>query len=162
MTTPDRPTGLAAIRARFGNPLDFASNPTAWERTMIASRALVTPLPYAHGAATITHVRAHHLIAPELTAALQACLDAGVPLERMRYSGCYNWRPKRGGSQLSLHTWGLAVDIEPAANPRGERWRDDGKRLHPSIIETFIKRRWVWGNEFSTPDPMHFQWASGY
>jgi len=65
-------------------------------------------------------------------------------------------------AQLSLHTWGIAVDLEPAENPLGEPWADDGRRLHPAIIDTFKKRGWFWGGEFEkTLDPQHFQWAAG-
>lgn len=64
---------------------------------------------------------------------------------------------------MSTHTWGIAVDIEPAGNPMGETWQDDGVRMDPRIIEIFEARGWSWGGRFSgTPDPMHFQWASGY
>jgi len=97
-----------------------------------------------------------------LVATFQACLVAGVPLQRMKYGGCYQWRPKWMAAQLSLHTWGIAVDLEPAENPLGEPWADDGRRLHPAIIDTFKKRGWFWGGEFEkTLDPQHFQWAAG-
>jgi hypothetical protein len=34
-----------------------------------------------------------------------------------RYGGCYNDRLKRGGTKASMHAYGLAIDINPAANP---------------------------------------------
>jgi len=52
--------------------------------------------------------------------------------------------------------------LEPAENPLGEPWADDGRCLHPAIIDTFKKRGWFWGGEFEkTLDPQHLQWATG-
>ncbi len=30
-----------------------------------------------------------------------------------RYGGCYNNRPMRGGTALSMHAWGIALDFDP-------------------------------------------------
>lgn len=32
------------------------------------------------------------------------------------FGGCFNHRPMRGGSQLSMHSWGIAVDLDPERN----------------------------------------------
>lgn len=161
--TVTRPHGLAAIRETFGDPRPFANDKGGWERHALAYRPLRTPLPYAYDRdVVITRVRAHRLIVDELVAALAECLDAGVPAARLVYGGCYVWRPMRGGTKLSTHTWGIAVDLDPANNPQGTAWRDDGVMLDRRIIETFLRRGWKSGDDFSTPDPQHFQFASGY
>ncbi|MCO5762322.1 MAG: M15 family metallopeptidase [Chromatiaceae bacterium] len=33
-----------------------------------------------------------------------------------RYGGCYNNRPMRGGTALSMHAWGIALDFDPSRN----------------------------------------------
>jgi hypothetical protein len=33
-----------------------------------------------------------------------------------QFGGCFNHRPMRGGSTLSMHSWGIAVDLDPVNN----------------------------------------------
>ena len=46
--------------------------------------------------------------------------DLGINL----FGGCYNCRPIRGGTRCSTHSWGIAIDFDPARN----RLRWDHKR----------------------------------
>lgn len=161
---PTRPNGSQELRTVFGDPMPFVNDKPTWESQALTTQQLTTPLIYAYAQdQSITRVRAHRLLADHLAATLQACVSKGVPRERMKYGGCYVWRAKRTATgQLSLHTWGVAVDLEPAENPLGEPWVDDGKRLDARIIATFKDMGWFWGGEFQgTKDPQHFQWATG-
>lgn len=133
----------------------------AWEAAILVLRPLPRPLLYAYGPQQVTRIRAHRLVADQLVASLMACLDAGVPLSRLVYGGCYVWRAKRGNPrQLSTHTWGIAVDLDPANNPMGRRWRNHGAMLDERIVTTFLAHGWTWGDSFN--DPQHFQCCSGY
>lgn len=49
--------------------------------------------------------------------------DLGLHL----YGGCYNLRRKRGGRSLSMHSWGIALDMDPGRNRLD--WGADRARL---------------------------------
>jgi hypothetical protein len=62
------------------------------------------------------------------------------------------WDVKR---PLSLHAWGIAIDINPTTNPFGSKGTENQKEL----AKYFEEYCWEWGGRWKTPDPMHFQWA---
>src|SRR5215469_13894828 len=113
--TPIRPNGLNAVIATFGDPRPFVDSKDQWEQQSLILVPLGNSLIYAYDPTLkVARVRAHRLIAQHLADTLDACLTAGVPTSRLKYGGCYVWRPKRTAAELSLHTWGIAVDLEPA------------------------------------------------
>jgi hypothetical protein len=160
---PERPKGLNEVVHVFGDPRPLVNSKSEWERESLTTVLLKHPLVYAYDTnQRIQRVRAHTLLAQHLADTLDKCIEAGVSADRLKYGGCYAWRAKRTSAQLSLHTWGIAVDLEPGENPLGEVWKDDGKRLLPQIIATFKAEGWFWGGDFQgTKDPQHFQWATG-
>ncbi len=59
--------------------------------------------------------------------------------------------------ELSLHSYGIAVDFDPTLNPWGKKKGViDGK---PEFVREFQKRGWVWGGGWKPKyrDSMHFQ-----
>src|SRR5260221_7369782 len=124
---PPRPNGYAEVVATFGNPLDYLNFKAGWEREALVSLHLPRPLLYAYDRSRrVSVVRAHRLIAQHLVDTLMACLDAGVPVERMAYGGTYCWRAQRGAAVFSMHTFWIAIDIQTGAKPMGKAWVDDG------------------------------------
>jgi hypothetical protein len=91
-------------------------------------------------------------------------------LERHRYvihpeqTGGYNCRAITGGTKPSLHSYGIAVDVNWLINPRVRPLRTDMPR---AMIDEILairtsngKQAWQWGGDFggsTIPDPMHFQ-----
>jgi len=58
------------------------------------------------------------------------------------FGGCLNVRKMRGGSSWSMHSWGIAIDFDPARNQL--RWGRDKARL----AQPDCKRFWqIWEDE---------------
>lgn len=76
------------------------------------------------------------------------------------FGGSFNFRFKRSGKSLSLHSWGCAVDFDPANNALG----DNTPAMPMWVVNIFEKHGWTWGGTFrgNNIDAMHFQYASGY
>jgi hypothetical protein len=68
----------------------------------------------------------------------------------------YNYRSVRGGGGLSLHSYGIAIDVNPQSNGQGSGRGD----IPQSIIDVFHKNGFQWGGDWEgrTNDPMHFEW----
>ncbi len=75
------------------------------------------------------------------------------------FGGCFAYRPQRTGSKLSTHSWGIAIDLNPATNQQGS----DGN-MDPKLVEIFRCARFQWGGDWKgkARDPMHFQFCTGY
>lgn len=103
-------------------------------------------------------VRCHRIIFPQLSGALGEIQDVGLASEIRpgEYAGCYVPRfidrdPRRG---LSMHAFGLAVDLNVSTNGLGTRGD-----IHPDVVAIFQKWGFTWGGVWSRPDPMHFELA---
>jgi hypothetical protein len=103
------------------------------------------------------------MVVPYLRAALIEVMHAGLaealdPADFQIAGGCYNPRFNRGGDpgySLSRHSWGIAIDFNPSANPYGA-----APTLSPGIVEIFKRWGFSWGGNWSVPDGMHFEWWS--
>jgi len=87
-----------------------------------------------------------------LKAAFVNLIKTGCVKELKTWDGCFNIRNKRSGGTPSLHSWGVAVDVNAAWN-----------RFHapPTLSERFVgcfvDAGFDWGGDWSRPDGMHFQ-----
>lgn len=74
------------------------------------------------------------------------------------FDGSYNYRPVRGGSRPSCHSFGAAIDLDAEQNPMNSRGYKG--TMSPIVINAFKREGWFWGGDFkSRKDPMHFQAA---
>ena len=72
----------------------------------------------------------------------------------------FNLRSKRHGGGLSLHSWGIAIDINPDRNPyqRGN-YGPPQTDIPGEVIEIFKKYGFFWGGDWpGERDAMHFEW----
>lgn len=52
-----------------------------------------------------------------------------------KFGGCYNFRKMRGGSSYSMHSWGIAVDLDPESNQL--RWGRDRAKFAQSEYDAW-------------------------
>jgi hypothetical protein len=121
-----------------------------WERTWIRRERIVQ----------LGKVACNRRMLPDLRAAMEELTRRGLgrlvdTADFRAEGGCWNPRIIRfGGSQLSAHTWGAAIDINVAANPLGAAPRQD-----PRLVEVMERHGFTWGGRWLRPDGAHFQWA---
>lgn len=136
-----------------------------WEATNIVRVTLPAPLGLSFMRAQATRVAVHRKAAESLTAALMEIHDAGLWGFLDPFAGGYEFRRISGSTRLSLHSLGLAVDFDPAANPY--RGNPDESRFGRSgegraVVRLFELYGWYWGGRFKDrPDAQHFQFATG-
>lgn len=90
-----------------------------------------------------------------LEKALRLLIARGLAKELVEWGGCYNFRAQRGGSSLSLHSWGIAVDVNPKTNALGKT-----PTLSREFVACFKEAGFDWGGEWQRKDGMHFQLAA--
>jgi len=87
-----------------------------------------------------------------LTRAFEALIKTGAVDDLKTWDGCFNIRSKRGSGTPSLHSWGVAIDINAAWNRMGVK-----PTLPQSVVACFKDAGFDWGGDWSSPDGMHFQ-----
>lgn len=104
-------------------------------------------------------VTCHRVMLPQLRAALTEIVQRGLSekIDPEAYGGCYVPRfigrdPRRG---LSLHTWGIALDVNVAGNQRGTAGEIDR-----TVVAIFKSWGFAWGGDWQWTDPMHFELAA--
>jgi hypothetical protein len=88
-------------------------------------------------------------------------------------AGGYNWREIHGTRQLSYHSWGLAIDLQPKHSggqavywlwerPRNEDWMliplEQRWKPPDRVIESFEREGFIWGGKWPLYDNMHFEY----
>lgn len=83
-----------------------------------------------------------------------------------KFAGCYNYRLMRGGSSLSMHSYGIAIDLDPENNSFGDRTPRFAQ--FPEVLKAFADEGAVWGGDWNGNkdtlderrcDGMHWQFA---
>jgi peptidoglycan L-alanyl-D-glutamate endopeptidase CwlK len=129
----------------------------------------LTTIPWlprsAHASVRITRING---IDRQL-AAISAELDQ-LPAEDKKFvlktGGTFNWRPIAGSDQLSAHSFGIAIDIDPDYSDYW-RWNKAGdsekpipyrNRIPHRIVEIFERHGFIWGGKWYHYDTMHFEY----
>lgn len=97
--------------------------------------------------------------------AMEEALTSMGYLPKSRWA--YNCRKIADSSSYSLHSAGIAIDIDPNENPysAGDRHSGTIKANHVAAVlavrNSAGRSVWSWGGNWSTPDRMHFQLDQG-
>jgi hypothetical protein len=132
---------------------------------------VVIDLPYPMRLAwdkskTVTKMRCHKLVADNFKQAFKEILahygitkikELGIDL----FGGCFNYRPMRGGSSLSRHSWGIAIDLDPERNGLKTKWKDCqfSKAEYSKLHQIFEKNGFFNYGKVKDYDAMHFEIA---
>lgn len=75
--------------------------------------------------------------------------------ELKTWDGCFNIRKKRGLNSMSLHSWGIACDLNSFENQLNQI-----PKLSSGFVKCFTDAGFDWGGEWQRLDGMHMQLAS--
>jgi len=141
------------LKARFGEfavrlPIgaDWVTPDPAWVARNI--RSATVPI--------LGRVTCHRKMIPALRRALADVRRRGLAhlVDPGDYAGCYAPRRIPTSGTLSLHAWGLAVDLNASRNPQGSPPHQD-----PRLVRIMERHGFSWGGRWPTvPDGMHFEY----
>lgn len=145
----------------YGNPRGPNGKASAkWRRENLV--LIQCPWILRYDGKPVRGIRIHRACADSLSRVLEAiwerCGRSQAEIDRIGmsvYGGSFNFRTMRGGRALSMHSYGCAVDFDPARNGLGDKTPAMDRR----VIEEFEREGWEWGGHWRRTDGMHFQAA---
>lgn len=150
----------------YGDPRGENGNVNhAWVAANIVRVAAPWQMVTAWDGRPVSAVQVHRLCADSLRRVFAAIWLAAKKNQATiefwgmdKFAGGYNYRLMRGGNQLSMHSWGCAVDFDSARNALGNQ--NPSFKYYPDVRAAFAAEGWVWGGEWSVADGMHWQAAT--
>ncbi len=162
---------VLACTSVYGNPKgnrpDQAS--VAWQRANLVR--LVPPFTMTYAGTPIKSMAIHKYCKEHFEHFLELVRGAAERKQSTldfwgvsRFGGSFNYRLMRGGNVLSMHSFGCAIDLDPARNAL----KDSTPRFleFPALVDAIRKSELVWGADWNgdgqtadtrTWDGMHFQ-----
>lgn len=113
---------------------------------------------------TVNRIRCHKDVADNFKAVFDELLsvygydkikELGIDL----FGGCFNFRKMRGGDSWSKHSWGIAIDLDPARNTLKETSKTArfAKPEYKQMIDIFYKHGFISLGREKNYDFMHFE-----
>jgi hypothetical protein len=145
---------------RYGNPMDDPKGFQAeWMQFLNLSLWITTHIP-----ALPNRLYLNKDIAPVMEDTLKRIISLQAYREIYSFDGLFNIRMVRGSkTKLSLHSFGIAIDINAANNPLGltkKQAIDKGLTPFSNLFDEIWKDAgWTLGIDFSRPDGMHREYT---
>ena len=116
---------------------------------------------------SVNSMMCHKLVADNFTAVFNELLsvygydkikELGIDL----FGGCFNYRKMRGGNALSMHSWAIAIDLDPARNLLKESSKTArfARPEYKPMIDIFYKHVFLSLGRERNFDFMHFEISS--
>ena len=113
---------------------------------------------------TVKKMRCHKLAAERFKKVFDEILKV-YGLKRIQelgidlFGGCFHYRQKRQGSSLSMHSWGLAIDLDPERNGMNtpSSKANFSREEYKALRGIFKKNGFAWGGDLWKKDAMHWQ-----
>lgn len=113
---------------------------------------------------TVNRIRCHKDVADNFKAVFDELLsvygydkikELGIDL----FGGCFNFRKMRGGDSWSKHSWGIAIDLDPARNTLKETSKTArfARPEYKQMIDIFYKHGFISLGREKNYDWMHFE-----
>ena len=125
---------------------------------------ITLPYPMYYIGKKVTKISCHKLVADKLLAIFNDILKfyGQEEISRLKiddYGGCFNYRLMRGGTKLSVHSWGCAIDLNPSRNLLKETSKTArfARPEYKPMIDIFYKHGFVSLGREQNRDYMHFE-----
>lgn len=113
---------------------------------------------------TVSRLRCHRLVAARMEKTFKEIL-AYYGIERIQelgidlFGGCFEYRKMRGGSDWSRHSWGIAIDLDPARNSLKTPWAraQFSKTEYKPMLDIFYANGFINLGKEKNYDAMHFE-----
>jgi hypothetical protein len=116
----------------------------------------VKGLGLCYDGAKLRTIRCHEKVGDSLHRVLTA-ISQGPDADILKeYAGCYNYRVMRGGTSLSCHAWGIAIDLAPDTNGNRTPWPKIAT-MPITVMEAMAREGMLSGGAVWGRDAMHFQ-----
>lgn len=131
-----------ACLRKFGDPYTYAKKLVVWDVPTELEIGFIPKKIYCNS-----------LMVQPLSVAFANLINRGFVNELKTWDGCWNIRKMRGGTNYSLHSWAIAVDVNAAENGLNVK-----PKLSPGFVKCFTDAGFEWGGHWISPiDGMHFQ-----
>ncbi len=101
-------------------------------------------------------------VAARLDAAARTKEGRGMDRFFVNPGGTFNWRVIAGTKELSMHSWGIAIDLDPSVahywRNVPEKQRVCKNRVPQVIVDAFEAEGFIWGGRWFHYDTMHFEY----